>query len=107
MNAGNEETRAERLRFLLLVVLGAAIVRGLLFGLRADYLDWDEALYILMARNVLEGSGITLNGYPHVALGPLVPLATALISLFSGLEPLIAHHVLMVLAGSALIIPVY
>lgn len=107
MTEGGGAVRLARVRYLLTLTVGATLVRGVFFFLRSYYLDWDEALYILMARSLLDGAGIMLNGYPHVALGPFVPLSTAFASLISGLDPFAAHHVLMALAGGLLVIPVY
>ncbi len=90
-----------------MLVLGALLVRGSVYALRGDYLGWDEALYLLMAQNILDGSGVTLNGLPHVALSPFVAVLTALVSRVSGLELLTAHRSLMTLAGASFLIPVW
>lgn len=87
--------------------LTAAAVRGLLFASRGDYLDWDEALYLLLSRNLIDGEGLVLNGYPHVALGPLVPLLTAGLSAVAGLDVVAAQRVLAVAAGALTIVPVW
>ncbi len=94
-------------RTLALLVAGALLVRGSLFALRGDYLDWDEALYLLMARNFLTGAGISLNGFPHIALSPLFPIATAAVSTLSGLSLLTAGRLVSALAGAVLLIPVW
>lgn len=96
-----------RLRPLLVLVLAALVVRAFLFALRGDYLDWDEALYLLIARNVLEGHGIALNGFPHIALGPLIPLGTAAVTALSGLELLAAQRLLAIASGALLVLPVW
>jgi hypothetical protein len=92
---------------LAFVVAAALVVRGLFFWLRGEYLDWDEAMYLLIARSFLEGGGPQLNGLPHTALGPFVPLASAAVARFSGLELLVAQRAISVLAGATLIIPVW
>ncbi|NIN70611.1 MAG: hypothetical protein GTO46_01500, partial [Gemmatimonadetes bacterium] len=92
---------------LALVVAAALVTRGLFFWLRGEYLDWDEAMYLLIARSFLEGGGPQLSGLPHTALGPFVPLASAAVSSLTGLELLVAQRVISALAGAALIIPVW
>ncbi|UCF18869.1 MAG: hypothetical protein JSU87_13185 [Gemmatimonadota bacterium] len=92
---------------LAVLVVAALLVRGLFFWLRGDYLDWDEAMYLLIARSYLEGAGPSLNGLPHTALGPLLPAATAALSLIGGLSLLAAQRALSVLSGALLIIPVW
>ncbi len=90
-------------RELLALTAAALLVRGLLLFLRADYLDWDESLYIVEARNILAGSGLTLNGLPHIALGPFVPIATAFTTSITGFEPFVAQRLLMAIAGALLV----
>ncbi len=89
------------------LVVAALAVRCLFFWLRGAYLDWDEAMYLLIARSFLEGGGPELNGLPHTALGPFVPLASAAVSRFSGLELLSAQRMISALAGAFLIVPVW
>lgn len=104
MKPASDRHVAVRLAF---VVAAALLVRGLFFYLRGEYLDWDEAMYLLIARSFLEGGGPQLNGLPHTALGPFVPLASAAVARFSGLELLVAQRALSALAGAALIVPVW
>jgi hypothetical protein len=92
---------------LAVVVAAALLVRCLFFWLRGEYLDWDEAMYLLIARSFLEGGGPQLNGLPHMALGPFVPLASAAVTRFSGLELLVAQRAISALAGATLIVPVW
>lgn len=92
----------------LLAVLAAALVlRGTLLWLRGSYLDWDEAMYLLLARSLLEGQGPMLNGLPHTALGPFVPAVTATISRLSGLELLAAQRLASAVLGALTLIPVW
>lgn len=90
-----------------MLIAGAIVVRAIVFALRGDHLDWDEALYLLIARNIADGAGITLNGYPHTALGPFVPLATAALAALPGIDLHVAHRVLVVVLGGLLLAPVY
>lgn len=92
---------------LAVLVAAALVVRCLFFWLRGEYLDWDEAMYLLIARSFLEGGGPQLNGLPHTALGPFVPLASAGLARFSGLELLVAQRVISALTGAFLIVPVW
>jgi hypothetical protein len=88
-------------------VAAALVARCFFFWLRGEYLDWDEAMYLLIARSFLEGGGPILNGLPHMALGPFVPLASAALASLTGLELLVAQRVISVLAGALLIVPVW
>jgi hypothetical protein len=94
-------------RELAVLVAVAFVVRYGLFALRGDYLDWDEALYLLMSRSLLAGDGLSVNGLPHIALGPLVPFLTAGLSKLGGVSPLGAQRLLASLAGAALLVPVW
>ncbi|MGD8699609.1 MAG: hypothetical protein PVJ43_09985 [Gemmatimonadales bacterium] len=88
-------------------VLAALAVRTVLFWLRGDYLDYDEAMYLLLARSLLENGAPLLNGLPHTALGPLVPALTAGLAKSLGLELLTAQRMLSALAGALLLVPVW
>jgi 4-amino-4-deoxy-L-arabinose transferase-like glycosyltransferase len=88
-------------------VLAALAVRATLLWLRGDYLDYDEAMYLLLARSLLENGAPLLNGLPHTALGPLVPAATAGLASLLGLELLTAQRILSALAGALLLVPVW
>jgi hypothetical protein len=88
-------------------VAAALLARCFFFWLRGEYLDWDEAMYLLIARSLLEGGGPQLNGLDHTALGPFVPLLSAAVARLSGFELLVAQRVISVLAGAFLIVPVW
>ncbi len=94
------------LRLALAVVVGFA-VRGLLLWLRGDFLDYDEAMYLLLARSLSEGDGFTLNGMPHSALGPFVPAATATFAGLLGLDLLVAQRLLAALSGALVLVPIW
>ncbi|UCF20385.1 MAG: hypothetical protein JSU87_02975 [Gemmatimonadota bacterium] len=104
MTPASDRHVALRLAF---VVAAALLVRGLFVWLRGEYLDWDEAMYLLIARSFLEGGGPQLNGLPHTALGPFVPLASAAVARLTGLELLVAQRAISALAGAGLIVPVF
>jgi hypothetical protein len=88
-------------------VAAALVARCFFFWLRGEYLDWDEAMYLLIARSLLEGGGPQLNGLDHTALGPFVPLLSAALGRLSGLEILVSQRVISVLAGAFLVVPVW
>jgi 4-amino-4-deoxy-L-arabinose transferase-like glycosyltransferase len=90
---------------LLLVALGALALRLVLLVARGDYIIYDEAYYLLLARSLRAGHGYALNGLPHVALSPLQPVLVAALSL-AGIPDLWASRLLAALAGAALIFPV-
>ncbi|HSG82213.1 MAG TPA: hypothetical protein VLC48_08190, partial [Gemmatimonadota bacterium] len=79
-------------RKLAVLVAVAFAVRYSLFALRGDYLDWDEALYLVMARNLLAGDGLSLNGFPHVALSPFTSVLAGVVSVLSGMSLLAAQR---------------
>lgn len=88
-------------------VLAALAVRAALLWLRGDYLDYDEAMYLLLARSLLENGAPLLNGLPHTALGPLVPAITAGLAKSLGLELLTAQRMLSAVAGALLLVPLW
>lgn len=92
---------------LALVVVAAFAVRAVLIWLRGDFLDYDEAMYLLLARNLSRGVGFTLNGLPHSALGPFVPAATSALAGLFGLELLVAQRLLAALSGALVLVPVW
>lgn len=106
MNAPREDPRRAAL-WLAGLVLAAIGVRAILYALRGEYLDWDEAMYLLLARNIVQGDGIFLNDFPHTALAPLVPFATAALSRLTGGDLLIAQRILSTLSGGLLLVPVF
>jgi len=90
---------------LVLCVAGAFALRAWALNLRG-VLDYDEAYYYILGRNLLSGNGYTLNGLPHTAFPPLYPLLTGIVSL---LTPSIraATSAVSAFAGALLVIPVY
>lgn len=99
--------RSPRALWLAGAVLAALVVRGTLLWLRGDYLDYDEAMYLLLARSLLEDGSFLLNGLPHTALGPLVPALTAALASLPGLDLLIAQRLLSTLSGALLLVPAW
>jgi hypothetical protein len=92
---------------LALAVIAAFALRAVLLWLRGDFLDYDEAMYLLLARNLAEGAGFSLNGMPHSALGPFVPAATATLAGLFRLDLLPAQRLLAALSGALVLVPVW
>jgi hypothetical protein len=98
--------RATVLRLALVVALAFAL-RAVLLGLRGDFLDYDESMYLLIARSMLDGNGVTLNGLPHTALGSFVPAATAAVARLTGFALLTSQRLVAALCGALALIPVW
>ncbi len=92
-------------RALALVALAALALRLVLLVARGDYVVYDEAYYLLLARSLRAAHGFTLNGLPHVALSPLQPVLVALLSA-TGLPDLWASRLLAAMCGALLVFPV-
>ncbi|UCC82050.1 MAG: hypothetical protein JSW46_13725 [Gemmatimonadota bacterium] len=92
---------------LALAVIAAFALRAVLLWLRGDFLDYDESMYLLIARSMLEGDGVTLNGLPHTALGPFVPAATATLARLTGTALLTSQRILTALCGALALIPIW
>ena len=92
-------------RSLWLIALAALALRLVLMLARGDYIVYDEGYYLLLARSLRAGHGFALNGLPHVALSPLVPVLVALLSA-TGLPDLWASRLLAALCGALLVVPV-
>jgi len=87
------------------IVVGAVLLRLLLFFVRGDFIWYDEGYYLLLSRSLRAGHGFMLNGLPHVALSPLQPLLVAVLGL-TGLPDLWASRVLAAVCGALLVLPV-
>jgi hypothetical protein len=92
---------------MLAILAAALVVRGVFLWLRGDYLDYDESMYLLLGRGILAGDGFSLNGAPHTALGPMLPLATAAVARLFGHDLLLAQRLLSTVAGTLLLIPIW
>jgi len=62
--------------------------------------------YLILARNLFSGKGFTEFGIPHTIHHPLYPILVGLIWKIVG-DTVLAGHLVSVLAGAALVIPVY
>ena len=74
-------TSDEKKGLFFLVVLSLAL-RTVLILLK-DGVGTDEVLYLLVGKNVWEGKGFTLLGYPMTMIHPLLPIVTGFFSLFT------------------------
>jgi 4-amino-4-deoxy-L-arabinose transferase-like glycosyltransferase len=92
-------------RPLLLVGLGALVLRLALLVARGDYIVYDEGYYLLLARSLRAGQGFALNGLSHVALSPLQPVLVAMAAA-AGVPDLWASRLLAAVCGSLLVLPV-
>ena len=62
----------------------------------------DEALYLVLGRNLWAGEGYTLLGAPHLIFPPLFPAVLGAVARIVGSEAL-ASRIVFVLSGTALI----
>ncbi len=92
-------------RALALTVVAALALRLALMLLRGDYMVYDEAYYLLLARSLRQHHAFALNGLPHVSLSPLQPLVVAL-GASAGLPDLWLSRGLAALCGALLVVPV-
>ena len=71
---------------------------------RGDFLEFDETFYLLIARSLLAGDGLTMNGLPQIAFPPLSALVDAGLGLLSK-NLLVISRVASCLMGAATIFP--
>lgn len=81
----------------LVVRIGAMVGRG-------DYVAYDEAWYLILGRNLLEGRGYTLAGLRHVTLSPLFPIVAGFVDALIG-NAVLAGRIIAVISGAALVAP--
>jgi len=60
--------------YLATVVAFAGFLRLMAVGLRGEYLGFDESMFIVLGRNLLEGRGYTLNGLSNATFPFGLPL---------------------------------
>lgn len=94
----------QEVRHLLLMVVGAILLRlALLLG-RGDYVAFDEGWYLLLGRNLWGGDGYTLSGLQHVTLSPLFPLlAGGLTGIIR--DPVWAGRMVAAVSSGLLVVP--
>lgn len=68
-------------RPVLLLTLGAILLRLLMLLGRGHYVAFDEGWYLLLGRNLWSGAGYTLSGLDHVTLSPLFPILAGFVAL--------------------------
>lgn len=92
-------------RALAIIVAAGLVLRGVLLVWRGDYLVYDEAYYLLLARSLAAGEGFRLNGLAHVALSPLQPVLVAAAALL-GANDVWTSRLLGAVTGALLCLPV-
>ncbi len=92
--------------YLAVLILGSFALKLLLFYQRRIFLGYDESYYLLLARNLFAGRGYILNGLPHGAFPPFLPILVGLGSLLTGSE-IISHRLISAAAGAWLALPVW
>lgn len=88
------------------MVVAAFILRLALLSTRGDYLEFDEAFYLLIARSLLSGNGLAFNGLPEIAFPPLPALLLALFQKLTG-AMLAPSRIASALFGALLVVPVH
>ncbi|MHC4179964.1 MAG: ArnT family glycosyltransferase [Planctomycetota bacterium] len=90
----------------LLLGVGAFLLRWGLLSTRDAYMEFDEAYYFLIGRSLADGKGLAMNGLPQIAFPPLpAVLLSFLDRLFGSL--LTPSRVASALFGGLLIFPAY
>ncbi|MFX0133341.1 MAG: ArnT family glycosyltransferase [Candidatus Hodarchaeota archaeon] len=90
----------------IIVVLFAILIRLILMHFRANFLEYDEAYYIILAKNLSIGKGYILNGLPHVNNFPLFPIMIGLFS-FVISDLIWSSRIITAIAGGTVLIPIY
>lgn len=94
------------LKAIVVLAIGAILLRLLIFVGRGDYIAFDEGWYLLLGRNLWAGDGYSLSGLRHVALSPLFPvLAGGLDRLID--SPVWAGRIVAAVTSGLLVVPVW
>lgn len=91
---------------LVVLILGSFVLKLFLLYQRRFFLGYDESYYLLLARNLFAGRGYILNGLPHGAFPPVLPLLIGLGSFLVGSE-IVSHRLISAAAGALLALPVW
>ncbi len=91
---------------ILLLALGAVLLRLVIFLGRGDYMAFDEGWYLLLGRSLLSGHGYSLIGIPHITLSPLFPLLAGAAGTLTG-SWLWGGRLVAALASGALVLPAW
>jgi 4-amino-4-deoxy-L-arabinose transferase-like glycosyltransferase len=67
---------------ILAVAALAFAFKMILLSQRSLYIDPDEGYYLILARNLVTGSGYTFNGLPNIIFPPFLPLAISFLYIF-------------------------
>lgn len=102
-----DSSRKRREVFHVAIIIAlAALLRLVAAGLRKDYLGFDESMYIVLGKNLLSGSGFTLNGLPNVTFPFGMPLLAGAFLKIAG-SARWAVSLPTVIFGSLTVIPLY
>jgi hypothetical protein len=103
---GKNKSRLREAWVLIILCLGAALVRVLAVAHPQRIVWGDEPFYLWLGRNWLAGRGYSFTGYSDVHHTPMYPLLTGLVDLVThNLE--LASDICYVFFGALLAIPVY
>lgn len=100
-----EQVKRDRWTLAALVALAVA-VRLALSLLAPRVIRWDEPDYLTLARNLVTGAGFQVAGMPELHYTPLFPLVAGLVYRLLG-DLQWASNAVFVLAGAALVAPVF
>jgi 4-amino-4-deoxy-L-arabinose transferase-like glycosyltransferase len=89
-----------------LTIILYGIFRYWMLTLRGPFIDYDETYYLMIARNLFTGHGITLNGLPHNTYSPFFPIVTGLVAQLK-INYLTASRLVSAMSGAGLLIPVF
>ena len=93
-------------RIQVLVCIALAMLVRLVLVQFKEVVGTDEAIYLLLGRNLWSGQGFTLMGYPITMAPPLFPALAGLLDLVVGdLER--ASNIIYILFGGLIGLPVY
>jgi len=73
----NIKPSSKEIWILIALFFSAVAFKAFLLFQRAAYIDPDEGYYLLLARNLVEGNGYTLNGLPNIVFPPFLPFMIA------------------------------
>ncbi|MBN1355777.1 glycosyltransferase family 39 protein [bacterium] len=91
---------------LTVVLTTVAAFRYWLLSLRGPFIDYDETYYLILARNIFSGKGITLNGLPHATYSPFFPFMTGLAAWILN-DYIVASRWISAVSSAMLLLPVY
>ncbi|MFH1038891.1 MAG: glycosyltransferase family 39 protein [PVC group bacterium] len=100
----SKDTKAIIVLFILALLI--RLISLLTFGFIDSGGGTDSVTYLLLAKNLFTGEGLTEFGIPHTIHPPLYPIVIGLFWQATG-ELILAGHLVSTIAGSLLVLPVY